>query len=373
MKKLICLFFALCLLAPTLCGLMSCGEKQPSDYVKGTDVVIDNETPYIYSDETKTSIKGNIWGTERTYSLLEFAGFCCGASGPEQEAYSFFAHYFGNKPVRELVTEEKTLYYTVYSLCDNELLYLYLEKDGDEYICSYCYPTDGRMDAEMKDRVYPQDLPTAILGDKLPSYCYLENYTPEEIAQKNESIWSWYYNTCNQINIPHSINHDRDGIACQKFIRCIESVSFDLVRDENTYHGYYVYDLYVHENGAGVLYFYHLYYKNWLQQSAFHIIQEETIPLTVEEVASVVDVMVEQDFAHHPTWNPEEFTGMDGSSTDIFAVGNFGGGGYEEHLISMWEPNARYPHYHIRTAIEDLVRTHVTVEEGRIYRPELYE
>ena len=94
--------------------------------------------------------------------------------------------------------------------------------------------------------------------------------------------------------------------------------------------------------------------------------------LTAEEVSTVVNVMIEQDFANHPTWNPEERTGFDGSSTDIFAAGNFGNG-WEAHLISMWEPEEKHPHYHIRTAIENLVRAHITVEEGRIYRPDLYE
>ena len=195
----------------------------------------------------------------------------------------------------------------------------------------------------------------------------------EEILKNNLRQWSNYYDVCNQVNIPHSLNHDRDGVECRKFIRCIQSVSFDLVRDDgNTYHGFYVYDFYTYEDGTGVLYFDHLYYENFMQQSTYHIIQEETIPLTAEEVSTVVNVMIEQDFANHPTWNPEERTGFDGSSTDIFAVGNFGNG-REEHLISMWEPDEKHPHYHIRTAIEDLVRAHITVEEGRVYRPELYE
>ncbi len=373
MKKLTRALIAFSLFLLTLCLLTACGEKLPTDYVKGTDVVIDNETPFVYAPETDIRIKLSEDDPVAVIDILTYVTQI--TSHPEEldTDYHTLIKHFGNKPVREFVKEDETLYYTVYSLTDNELLYLYLEKNGGQYLCSDYFTADVREDDVTKDFVLPQDLPTAILGDKLPSTCYLENYTPEEIAKNNEWKWSWYYDTCNQINIPHSINHDRDGVECIKFIRCIESVSFDLVRDDgNTYHGYYVYDLYVHENGAGVLYFYHLYYKNWLQQSAYHIIQEETIHLTAEEVASVVSVMVEQDFAHHPTWNPEEFQGFDGSSTDIFAAGNFGEK-YEHHLISMWEPTARYPHYHIRTAIEDLVRAHVTVKEGRVYRPDLYE
>ncbi|MBQ9780037.1 MAG: hypothetical protein IJW00_03735 [Clostridia bacterium] len=378
MKKLICALTTLSLLVMAPCLLTACGEKLPADYVKGTDVVIDNETPFVYDESTVKYYTSKTDGKKGSLDI-EYVTYAMGRDKDQEYTYQYIASIFGNKIVRNYTEGGKNTYYTVYSLPDNELFYLSLYmKDGVLYLDKDIYSglnesMDARYD-ELDGYIYEQDFPAEIMGDKLPKHCYLDYYSQEEIAKNNERKWSGYYDSCNQINIPHSIYHDRDGVECINFIRCIESVSFDLVRDDgNTYHGYYVYDLYVHENGAGVLYFYHLYYKNWLQQSAFHIIQEETIPLTVEEVASVVDVMVEQDFAHHPTWNPEEFTGMDGSSTDIFAVGNFGGGGYKKHLISMWEPTARYPHYHIRKAIEDLVRAHVTVEEGRIYRPDLYE
>lgn len=199
------------------------------------------------------------------------------------------------------------------------------------------------------------------------------DYTPDENAENVAGEWASYYRLCNEVNIPHSIHVDRDNVFSYPFIRCIQSVSFDIVRNDKSFHGVYVYDIYVHDDGSGVLYFYHLDDQNYMPSYTYTLIQEETVSLTAEEVASVVDVMVEWDFANHPTWNPEEHIGFDGSGTKIFAAGTFGGGGYEEHLISMWEPTPRYPHHHIRTAIEDLVRAHVTVEEGRIYRKDLYE
>lgn len=207
-----------------------------------------------------------------------------------------------------------------------------------------------------------------------------ETLSPEEIAQNVEDKWVEYCVMCNNINIspsPESFGHY--GAGYSKFIRCIQEVSFDIVRDDgrNTYHGCYVYDLYIYEDGTGELRFAHLCHMNNTEQVIYKYeyqsVQEESIPLTVEEVSSVVNVMIEQDFAHQPTRHPDEELGFDGSTTMILGVGNFGGGSRDVHLISMWEPDERHPHHHIRTAIEELVRTHITVEEGRIYRPDLYE
>lgn len=206
-----------------------------------------------------------------------------------------------------------------------------------------------------------------------------ETLSPEEIAQNVEDEWVAYCAMCNEMNIPPSPeSFGYYGAGYFKFIRCIQEVSFDIVRDDgrNTYHGCYVYDLYIHEDGTGELRFAHLCHMNTEQviyKYKYQSVQEESIPLTAEEVSSVVNVMIEQDFAHQPTRHPDEELGFDGCQTMILGVGNFGGGGWDVHLISMWEPDERHPHHHIRTAIEDLVRTHITVEEGRIYRPDLYE
>lgn len=379
MKRIVCTSLALLLTLSALLFLPACSLKSnlPADFVKGDEAVVDNETPFVYDESSVRYYDYEYEGKEYSDTV---AWRCYLLEESEHEyTYSSIASLFGNKIVRHYTEGGKDTYYTVYSLPDNKLFYMSLcMKDGVLYLDQdpYCVLNetfDARRGDGLEGYVYEQDYPDAILGDQLPSDCYLENYTPEEIAEKIEFQWASYYNTCNQINIPHSLNHDRDGVECSKFIRCIQSVSFDLVREDgNTYHGCYVYDLYTYRDGTGVLYFYHLYYENFLLQSAYHIIQEETIPLTAEEVSSVVDVMIEQDFANHPTWNPEGFVGMDGSSTDVFAAGNFGND-WTWHLISMWEPTSHYPHYHIRTTIENLVRAHITVEEGRIYRADLYE
>ena len=43
------------------------------------------------------------------------------------------------------------------------------------------------------------------------------------------------------------------------------------------------------------------------------------------------------------------------------------------NLTSMWSASERDAVYHIREAIEEIVRDHVTVERGRIYNLAWYE
>ena len=373
MKRILCIVLALLLILTAIPALSACSNKRAADYVKGDEIVIDNETPYIYDPEQNVIVKfadqdGNPW----EYGVDDYGEACCYRSDDKTYTYDSVIKYYGNKPIRMLETEKETLYYTVYSLDDNTLCYIYFEKEGNSYILTDCFQADVRDDVLMTDMTYPHDLPSAILGDKLPEDCYLKNYTPEEIAENVERKWAYYYSQCNAVNLPHSIYTDKDHVSSHPFIRCIQSVSFDIVRNDKGFHGVYVYDIYVHDDGSGVLYFYHLDDQNYLPSYTYTLIQEETVSLTAEEVASVVDVMVEWDFANYPTWTPEERLGFDGSNTYIYGTGKFGEA-YCDHLIAMWEPTPRYPHHHIRTAIENLVRAHITVEEGRIYRKDLYE
>lgn len=368
MKHLTRALIAFSLLMMALCLMTACGEKLPADYLDGTDVVIDNETPFVYAPETDVKITLPTDGWE--CSVLEYVAECCSTIDDATYRYQSVSQYFGNKPVRELVKDDETLYYTVYSLTDHSLLYLYFETSGDDYICSHYFTADGREDDVTKDFVLPQDLPTAILGDKLPKRCYLDYYSQDEIIKRNKNEWAGYYHACNTAQLPHNVNADPEGNRADDFIRCIELVTFDIdpTETEGGYSGMYVYDAYVYEDGTGSLYFYHLCDKNYLPSYTYTLLQKEIIPLTSDEVTALMNLLDTWNFADQPTWNPEEMSGTDGSSTLIYATYDNG-----ENLISMWEPTARYPHYHIRTAIEDLVRAHVTVEEGRVYRLELYE
>ena len=371
MKRILCLTLALLLTLTACLILPACSGKnqRPADYLKGEEPVIDNETPFVYSDKTKRVINKNVWGVKREYGLWDFADFCCGTLDTPQETYAFLASYFGNKPIRELVTEEETVYYTVYSLSRYNLLYLFLKKSGEEYLCDSVFTADGREDDTLRGKVLDKDLPTAIVGDKLPPECYLDFYSSEEILENNLREWNYYYSACNGVNIPHATLMRSASEKNRTFIRCMQRVSFDIERDEKSYDGYYVYDLLLEENGSGTLYFYHLDDKDYLPDNyTYRIIQQETISLTAEEGTALKALLVEWDFVHQPTWNPEEYMGFDGTTTYVYAKGNVDkDDGYGTNLIVMWEPTSRNAHYHIRTAIEDLVRAHVTVEEGRIY------
>ena len=378
MKRILCMTLAALLLLSAVLLLPSCAGKvkRTADYVKGDEVVIDNETPFVYSDKTKRVINKNVWGVKREYGLWDFADFCCGTTDTEQETYAFFASYFGAKPIRELVTEEGTVYYTVYSLSQYRLLYLFLEKSGEDYLCDSVFTADGREDDTLRGMVLDKDLPTAILGDKLPPECYLDFYTPEKILENNLRRWEYYYSACNGVNIPHATLMRSASEKARTFIRCMQRVSFDIDRDGESYDGYYVYDLLLEEDGSGTLYFYHLDDKDYLPDNyTYRIIQQDTIALTAEEGNALKALLVEWDFMNQPTWNPEEYMGFDGTTTYVYATGVIGGEDkrYGSNLIVMWEPTSRNAHYHIRTAIEDLVRAHITVEEGRIYNPKTEE
>lgn len=375
MKRILCLMLSALLLLSAVLVLPACSGTA-EDYLAGEATVIDNETPFVYSEKTRRSIRKNVWGVKREYGLWDFADFCCGTSDTEQETYAFFAGYFGNKPVRELVTEEETVYYTVYSLSRYTLLYLFLEKKGDDYLCDQVYAADGREDDTLRGKVLDKDLPSAIVGDNLPPECYLDFYSPEEILENNLREWNGYYSACNGVNIPHATLMRSASEKARTFIRCMQRVSFDIMRDDKSYDGFYVYDLLLEEDGSGTLYFYHLDDKDYLPDNyTYRIIQQETIPLTAEEGTALKALLTEWDFMNQPTWNPEEYMGFDGTTTYVYATGVIGGEDrrYGSNLIVMWEPTSRNAHYHIRTAIEDLVRAHVTVEEGRIYRKDLYE
>ena len=296
MKRILCMTLAALLLLSAVLLLPSCAGKvkRTADYVKGDEVVIDNETPFVYSDKTKRVINKNVWGVKREYGLWDFADFCCGTTDTEQETYAFFASYFGAKPIRELVTEEGTGYYTVYSLSQYRLLYLFLEKSGEDYLCDSVFTADGREDDTLRGMVLDKDLPTAILGDKLPPECYLDFYTPEKILENNLRRWEYYYSACNGVNIPHATLMRSASEKARTFIRCMQRVSFDIDRDGESYDGYYVYDLLLEEDGSGTLYFYHLDDKDYLPDNyTYRIIQQDTIALTAEEGNALKALLVE--------------------------------------------------------------------------------
>ncbi|MBP3570456.1 MAG: hypothetical protein J6M42_00715 [Clostridia bacterium] len=382
MKRILCLTLALLMTLSALLCLPACSgqNKLPADFVKGDEIVIDNETPFVYSEKTRRSIRKNVWGVKREYGIMDFADFCCGTSDTPQETYAFFAGYFGNKPIRELVTEEETVYYTVYSLSRYTLLYLFLEKKGDDYLCDQVYAADGREDDMLRGMVLDKDLPTAILGDKLPPECYLDYYPPEEIERRNNLEWEFYGEYCSSAGIP--TDPFTSDFYCDLYaqgrhkevdgaIRCIQSVSFDAEEgdpedeDYRIHHGAYFYDIYVFTDGTGILFFTHF---NTDVHPRYAVWQKEEIKLSVIEVQKLTTLLDVWDFNNIPTWNPAELSGFDGESTTVYT--KISG---HHNLTSMWSASERDAVYHIREAIEEIVRDHVTVERGRIYNLAWYE
>ncbi len=186
-----------------------------------------------------------------------------------------------------------------------------------------------------------------------------------KILAKNKEMWTDYYRRCNAVNVPHSAYVTPDGREAENFIRCMYRVFFDNGLD---YEGVYVYDIYLTDDDTGILYFYHLIGDNPGETYSYTLLQSESVSLTSEMGLNFIVLMSELNFENQPTWNPDEKLGMDGGTTYVYGRGNFG-----ENLIVMREAKETDPHSYIRTAIEDLVRAHITVEEGMVYRPELYE
>ena len=189
--------------------------------------------------------------------------------------------------------------------------------------------------------------------------------TTSQTLTNTKDRWHRYYNLCNAVNIPHSAYVDPDGKPVEQFIRCMYSVYFDNGQD---YEGVYVYDIYLHDDDTGTLYFHHLIGDVPGDACTYTLLQTESIPLTAEVGLDLIVLMSEMNFENQPTWNPEEKMGFDGGTTYVYGRNSFG-----ENLIVMWDAREPQPHYYIRKAIEDLVRAHITVEEGIVYRPELYE
>lgn len=383
MKRILCLMLSVLLLLSAVLVLPACSGKNklPADYVKGDEVVIDNETPYVYDPAQNTVFEiEDSYGYTWEYDVFDRAEDLCDPLDDKTYTYDAVSKYYGNKIVRELKTEEETLYYTVYSLDDHTLCYIYLNKAVEGYVIDRCYRADIRDDSVMADITYSHDLPSAIIGDKLPAHCYLDYYEPEEIERRNNLRWEFYGEDCSRAGIPtdpfvsdfycdlyaQGRHKEVDGA-----IRCIQSVSFDTEEgdpeseDYTIHHGSYFYDIYVFTDGTGVLFFTHF---NTDVYPRYAVWQKEEIALSVAEVAELQALLDIWDFNNIPTWNPEEVSGFDGETTTVFTKG-LG----HHNLTSMWSASERDAVYHIREAIEEIVRNHVTVERGRIYNLAWYE
>ena len=386
MKRILCLTLALLLTLSALLCLPSCDRKGklPADYVKGDAEVIDNETPFVYDDSTVKYYYEKYNGETISFDISDFV-YHLSQVEERDFSYAYIASVFGNKIVRHYTEGDRDTYYTVYSLPDNELFYLSLcMKDGALYLDKDPYSglnetLDARWD-NLNGYVYEQDFPAAILGDALPSDCYLDYYPPEEIERRNNLEWEFYGEYCSRAGIP--TDPFTSDFYCDLYaqgrhkevdgaIRCIQNVSFDTEEgdpeseDYTVHHGAYFYDIYVFTDGTGILFFTHF---NTDVHPRYAVWQKEEIKLSVIEVQKLTTLLDIWDFDNIPTWNPAEFSGFDGESTTVYT--KISG---HDNLTSMWSASERDAVYHIREAIEEIVRDHVTVERGRIYNLAWYE
>ena len=387
MKRILCLTLALLMTLSGLLCLPACSGQNnlPADFVKGDEIVIDNETPFVYDESTvKTAPVKTPSGKEEWH-----VDGLCGIwnDGEEDVPYSKVSSYFGNKIIRHRVADGQDTYYTVYSLPDNQIYYVFfrmkddvLVLDPEHTINVINLALDIREKEMIAEYVYEYDLPSAIIGDKLPAHCYLDYYEPEEIERRNNLEWEFYGSACGSAGL--STDPYKSDFYCELYaegrhkevdgaIRCIQSVSFDTEEgdpeseDYTVHHGAYFYDIYVFTDGTGILFFTHF---NTDVHPRYAVWQREEIKLSTIEVEKLTTLLDVWDFNNIPTWNPEEFSGFDGETTTVFT--SISG---HHNLTSMWSASERDAVYHIREAIEEIVRDHVTVERGRIYNLAWYE
>ena len=109
MKRILCMTLATLLLLSAALLLPSCAGKgkRTADYVKGDEVVIDNETPYVYDPAQNTVFEiEDSYGYTWEYDVLDRAEDLCDPLDDKTYTYDAVSKYYGNKIVRELKTEE---------------------------------------------------------------------------------------------------------------------------------------------------------------------------------------------------------------------------------------------------------------------------
>ncbi len=356
------------LLATVLSLLPSCIRivpTRPSDYLPGSEIVIDNTIPFVYdtklleNDRFPVKVEGKVYSV----TVMDMFNYC---ANTEKNTYADFISYCGNKPVRHVKSGDKDFYYTVYSLSNYRLLYLLLEpnENGTLMLPDFAQSPADAADILHPDLILDHDQPSEILGDNLPDFHRLEYYSPQELMQKNERIRMLYLNACMELELPsvESIQRDMRDENAEQFYRCLQSSAFDVIdHDRNeSWHGYYCYDLLLYKDGTGSLHYRH--FKH-IGKYEYEIDEEATVSLTAEELAPFKTALETYDFQNIPTWNPQEHLGLDGETTYLIGGTDF----YSTHLIGMWESNHRHGIYHLRTALEDLTREKIAPASGRVY------
>ncbi len=354
-KRLFTIFLLFALLLPVLTSCLRFKKNRPADFVSGNEVVIDNETPFVYNESAD----------DEDFEYLKFLDF-------DELTYRDFIQFYGNKIVRCYESPNDGIqHYTVFSLPNYRLCYLFLiPTDNGDFLIDYCSYLDSRTRDEGR-LFYPQDSPEVILGGKMPDYCYKEYYSFDEIQREIELKWDEYENLCYGANLEsHNAFHyakNEDGdYTTAAFYRIIQDVAFDTFEKENgyvyAYTGTYVYDICFLKDGSGILHYRHYVLEKYPNR---RLDQEETVNLSAEEVARLRAVLKANSFYEIPTWNPEERSGSDGE--DTYILGFDASQYWSLHLVAMWGAAPQYGIYQIRTAVETLVRERIEVTSGCVY------
>ena len=309
MKRVLVFLFALLLaLTPLAVGHSSKAEWS-------IILTVDNQTPFVYPEAFNPH-------RPNPQNLLNHCLFY-------ELPYSTFASHYGNTPIRHFSTDGQETWYTVIPVKDYQLLYLFLTPDGNGDYTIEPYSTSlttVRDSSNMEKRriVYPQDLPSVILGDKLSSRFLQEGYSREELTRQTESYWQSYYHYCSATKLDPLIDIYSKHPETECYYRCLQIVSFDIIKDNCAWTGIYNYDIILRQDGTGILHYRHFLYDG----SPYFPTKdtEKSWELTVAEASAFRQVVADADFESIPTWSPIPYIVFDGAPIYIY-------GNRESHLI----------------------------------------
>ena len=195
----------------------------------------------------------------------------------------------------------------------------------------------------------------------------------EKYIRDAEAGWEDYLFWCDMSEVDPM--HDYEDVVDGEYrsamsFRCFHNESFDFLADGTCTDGLYLYDLFIFKDGTGLLIYRHYFgmVEEMEEDGETYIdfynelIENAEIPLTAEEVASIVDVMVAWDYAHLYTYIPEDYMIMDGDTTFLhFDTGLSADEPYKDfrgHLVKGRCAEEGSGIYEIRKAIEALIIAH---------------
>lgn len=356
MKKFVSLILIFLMLA-ALCG---CEAPIANDYVRGYKAKVDNDITFVYTQG----------------AFYPDTGYLVNHYYEKELTYKEFAEVYGNKIIHESVRDDEIYYYTVYFGDNNDVYYLFLEKNengefyfekdkvnwiwANLYQMEY-YDSEGIYTTdEAKSLLLEKDLPENLLEGRLPYNADPNYITGNNIFKSSLYAWSEYDARLALYSIDRGMNRVKDNVT--SFYRVLHSVAFDYTNDKGheMCGALYLYEITVYADGKGSLRFAHI--DEIAPRDNLPPNQDETVELTETEVNNFLKVIEERNFYSLPTNNPEESVGLDGYTTYVF-----GDNGEKTHLIKHWVASERYDIYHIRKAVEELTKSKIDVKYGGVY------